>query len=88
MWPLAPGSALAVAVAVDRDPDGQTTIAAYNRGGVPVSARNHEQTVSLFGDLELQEPGVVQVHKWRPTGDDAQLSDEDVYMYGGVAFKR
>nr|WP_296071417.1 SAM-dependent methyltransferase [uncultured Actinoplanes sp.] len=89
MGPLVPGSALALSVVtVDHDPDGEKTIAAYNSGGVPVVARTHAQTVALFDGLQVQPPGVVQVHKWRPADEDEQLSDETVYMYGGVAFKR
>jgi hypothetical protein len=89
MRPFAPGSALALSVVtVDKDPDGTKTIAAYNSGGVPVVARTHPQTVALFDGFDLQEPGVVQVHRWRPAEGDVELSDETVYMYGGVAFKR
>jgi hypothetical protein len=51
MRPLAAGSALALSVVtVDHDPDGERTIAAYNRGGVPAVARTHDQVVALFGD--------------------------------------
>jgi hypothetical protein len=50
---------------------------------VPVVARTREQTVALFDGLELQGPGVVQVHQWRPSGRDDQLDDRYVYMFGG-----
>ncbi|MCG5214646.1 SAM-dependent methyltransferase [Streptosporangium sp. KLBMP 9127] len=39
----------------------------------------------LFGDLELLEPGVVQVPRWRP---ETQPFDFDrIWMYGGAARK-
>jgi hypothetical protein len=89
MDPLAAGSALALSVVTeDMNPNGRKANAAYKAGGVAMAARTHAQTVALFDGFELQEPGVVQVHKWRPTEEDEQLDDENVYMYGGVAFKR
>ena len=38
--------------------------------------------------LELVEPGLVQVHKWRPDGSEAPgIADKDIAMYGAVARK-
>ncbi|TLS46113.1 hypothetical protein FE633_11250 [Streptomyces montanus] len=42
----------------------------------------------FFGGLQLVEPGVTLVHKWRPTpGTEKDVKDSDVAMYGAVALK-
>jgi len=44
---------------------------------------------ALFAGFELVDPpGVVPVHHWKPTDEGRTIDDKDVYMYGGVAFKR
>ena len=90
MAPLAPGSAVAIsAVTTENDEaGGDHTVQTYNRSGVPVRPRTHAEVASLFGDLEILEPGVVPVHRWRPDEQDAATADKDVAMYGGVAVKR
>jgi hypothetical protein len=86
---LAPGSALAISVVnTENDPNGRQTIGAYNRSGVPVVARTHDEIVSLFAGLDLVEPGVVPVHRWHPGEEDLVTEDKDVYMQGGIGFKR
>jgi len=86
---LAPGSALAIsAVTADHDPNAGQTLITYNKSGVPVVSRTRAEVVALFGDLDLVEPGVVPVHRWHPTDEDRTIKDKDVYMYGGIGFKR
>ena len=51
-------------------------------GGVPYILRSPEQIGSLFDGLELVEPGLVQITKWRPDGEAAWLD-----AYGAVARK-
>ena len=64
-----PGSYLAVSqiardVAADEVAEG---VQRYNeRAAVPVAARTHAEVCQFFAGLELLEPGVVQVHRWRP----------------------
>jgi hypothetical protein len=89
---LTPGSALAISVTtIDNDPNaGVRGLAAYRSGGPVVQERTHDQVTALFGGLLLEDPGVVLVHRWRP--DEAEIAagatDEQVFMYGGVAIKR
>jgi hypothetical protein len=59
----------------------------YNdRAAAPVAARTHAQTREFFAGLELLEPGVVQVHRWRPgTGELGQ--GLELAIYAGVGRK-
>jgi hypothetical protein len=85
-----PGSALVLSiVTTDNDPRGsQQTITTYNKSGVPVMGRTYDQVLGLFEGFELLDPGVVWVHQWQPAEEDLKTDGKDVYMYGGVAFKR
>jgi hypothetical protein len=88
---LAPGSALAIStVTTENDPDaGERTITTYNQSGVPVVSRSRSAVEALFAGFDLVDPpGVTPVHHWMPTEEDRTIDDKDVYMYGGVAFKR
>ena len=53
---------------------------AGNRQGF---ARSHAEVTRFFGELELVEPGLVQVSKWRP----AIEAKRSVAMWGGVGRK-
>jgi S-adenosyl methyltransferase len=88
--PLVPGSALALStVTADSSPkDAPSGIAAYNASGIPTKARDRASVEALFAGLDLVEPGVTLVHRWRPGPEDALVRDEQVTMYGGVAIKR
>lgn len=57
---------------------------AYNRSGAtPYHVRSVEDIASFFDGLELVEPGVSQVTRWRPDSEDATPVD----AYGAVARK-
>jgi hypothetical protein len=86
---LAPGSALVIsAVTSDNDPGGiRNVVSAANSGGVPVHARTHDQVTALFGDLGLEAPGVVPVHRWHPDEHEKNIDDRTIGMFGGIAFK-
>ena len=61
----------------------------YHAYGETLRFRTHDQALKFFDGLELEEPGVVQIHKWRPDRMDAgRIDDKDIAMYGGIAFKR
>jgi S-adenosyl methyltransferase len=47
--------------------------------------RSHAEVVRFFDGLELQEPGVVAVPRWRP-GSDIEAKARSA-MWGGVARK-
>jgi hypothetical protein len=52
---------------------------------VKVNLRSREETARFFEGLELVEPGVVQVQKWRPEPGDG--GPDKVSIFGGVALK-
>ncbi|RRO14732.1 SAM-dependent methyltransferase [Saccharopolyspora rhizosphaerae] len=61
---------------------------AYHEHGETLKFRDHDQALRFFDGLEVLEPGVVQVHKWRPD-DPASLDvpEADIAMYAGIARK-
>jgi hypothetical protein len=100
--PLAPGSAVALSIpTIDSAPvEATRAIEMYNARGVPVKARTHAEVRALFAaavGMDLLDPGVVLVHRWRPDaqavtyrGRDRRIepiTDAHVHMWGGVAVK-
>jgi S-adenosyl methyltransferase len=87
--PLAPGSALALSVVTgDSDPPAaEAAQAAAHKHGLSITLRTRAQTEALFAGLELVEPGVALVHRWRPDSTDPEPADHDVHVWGGVAVK-
>jgi hypothetical protein len=59
----------------------------YNeRVSTPQTLRTRDQVAAFFTGLELVEPGLVQVHQWRP--DPSDFAPEGVVSaHGGVACK-
>ncbi len=89
MAAVPPGSYLAISqiasdVAADEVAEG---VQRYNeQAAVPVAARTHAEVCRFFTGLELAEPGVVQVHRWRPgTGDTG--SGRNLAIYAGIGRK-
>jgi hypothetical protein len=86
---VVPGSYLAISqiagdVAAEEVAEG---VQRYNeQSPVPVAARTHAEVCRFFTGLDLLEPGVVQVHRWRPSAGDPG-SDRDLAIYGGVGRK-
>jgi hypothetical protein len=59
----------------------------YNeQAAAPVAARTHAEVSRFFAGLELVEPGIVQVHRWRPAAGDLG-SGGDLAIYAGVGRK-
>jgi len=59
----------------------------YNeRAAAPVTMRTHAEVSRFFDGLELVEPGVVQLHRWRPDAGDLDPHRE-LANYGGVGRK-
>ena len=73
----------------DFDPETWATIpAVLAKGGVIMHVRRRAEIVPFFDGLELVEPGVQVVSRWRPDVDPADLpSDAAVSVYGGLARK-
>jgi trans-aconitate methyltransferase len=86
---VAPGSYLAIAHPASDVATEQMarSTSDYNRqGGAPVKARSHAEVCRFFDGLELVEPGVVQLHRWRSgTADVGQ--GRELPNYGGVGRK-
>ena len=61
-----------------------TTTAPRSATGRPVHARS---ILALFDGLDLVEPGLVPVNRWRPDGKGPELPDDKALIYAGVARK-
>jgi S-adenosyl methyltransferase len=58
----------------------------YNKlVSVPQTRRTHAEVSRFFDGLELLEPGVVQLHQWRPAGE--LVPPKAVSSHGGVGRK-
>ncbi|KJE19937.1 S-adenosyl methyltransferase [Frankia torreyi] len=72
----------------DHDPATQDLAVAYEKQGITVRLRSRTEVEGLFGGLELIDPGVELVHRWRPAAPDPPgLTDAQVSVYGGIARK-
>jgi S-adenosyl methyltransferase len=73
----------------DFDPETWATIpAVLAEGGVIMHVRSRAEIEPFFDGLELIEPGVQVVSRWRSDVDPADLPDDAaVSVYGGVALK-
>ncbi|MFE9886753.1 SAM-dependent methyltransferase [Streptomyces scopuliridis] len=61
---------------------------AYNASGaVPYYVRTVEEIAGFFEGLELVEPGIAQVTRWRPEPDGANATEPAVDAFGGVGRK-
>lgn len=84
--PLASGSYLAIYDGTATDADLLKAQQGYDdTGAVPYRLRSPEQVRALFDGLDLVEPGVVPIPRWRP--DPSPIKPADVDVYGGVARK-
>jgi hypothetical protein len=87
---LPSGSYFAAAIATDDfDPEALAEVQeVYHSHGETLRLRTRDQAVKFFEGLELEEPGVVQIHKWHPDPTDiGRLNDADIAMYGAIARK-
>ena len=88
---LAPGSYVVISHGTtdDQAPNVASAIGHYNQTTAPFQPRNRAAIRAFFGDLELLDPGLVLVPRWRPDNNAARLDDPvQVAAYGGVGFKR
>jgi hypothetical protein len=83
---LPSGSYLALADGVDDDPGGRQAEEEYaDTGAVPYVLRSSEQIAGFFDGLELVDPGLVSVTRWRP--DAPVQAGPDLPNLAGVARK-
>ncbi|WP_244501263.1 SAM-dependent methyltransferase [Streptomyces sp. TP-A0874] len=90
MEPLPVGSYLAMSIGTaDFAPDEVGRVAReYAARNMPMRLRTRAEAEEFFTGMELSEPGITQVHHWRPDGSqDGTIRDEDIAMYGAVARK-
>ena len=57
-----------------------------DRAAAPTTLRTRADVMRFFGGLEFLEPGLVQVHRWRP-GAPAPSTADEVPGYAGLARK-
>ena len=55
-------------------------------GGTQAVPRTHQEVSRFFDGLEMVEPGLVQLHRWRP-GTGLDDTGRDLAAYGAVARK-
>jgi hypothetical protein len=55
-------------------------------GSTKATPRSREQIARFFDGLEMLEPGLVQLHRWR-TAADAPGVERDLAAYGGIGRK-
>ena len=86
--PLAPGSHIAVTVpTADLAPESVGLAEQYTRDGIPMYLRDRAEVAELFTGLEILEPGVVPMPRWRPAPGDEPLPDTATNMYAAAARK-
>ena len=88
MGAVAPGSCLVISHGTgDFDPEGSAASAkAYEKSSARTAGRTHKEITGFFDGLDLLDPGVVTLPRWRPDAG-APASSENVWLYGGVARK-
>lgn len=74
------------------DVDSGEIAAAYERlrglMGEPPILRSHAEIARFFAGLDMVDPGLVQLHRWRPDPADAEsVRHYDVPAYAGMARK-
>ncbi len=87
--PLAPGSALSLSViTMDGVPQEMAGVmAAATQRGIPARPRTRAEVEAFVAGLDVIDPGVVRVNRWRPDADEPAGAPE-VPVYGVVALTR
>lgn len=85
--PLPPGSFLALTVVTnDIDPATERLNAQFAKRGMATFARTYSQAEKFFAGLELVEPGMRLVQRWRPDGP-VTIADNETGLYAGLGRK-
>ena len=84
MRAMPPGSWLAIS-AISDDTSARNATRAYEKATSQLRPRPVAEIAKLFHGVELAEPGVVQLHQWRP---DEDAKHPCPVGYGGVGVKR
>jgi hypothetical protein len=59
----------------------------YRRAGTPMTMRTHAQVAGLFAGLDLVEPGLVYLTRWRPDPGEEDDDPQRVPAWVGVGHK-
>ncbi len=74
-------------ITAEYDPESWGRFAEIMRGqGIPTRLRGRDEVTAFFDGLDLVEPGVVPILRWRPE-EETPFTDAQVALYGGVAEK-
>jgi hypothetical protein len=85
---LPPGSHLVLTDGLDTDPAGVESMRQYNASGaVPYTLRGPERIAVFFENLELLDPGLVPLNRWRPDLTRTSNGTEGLPSLCGVARK-
>jgi hypothetical protein len=82
-----PGSYLAVTHLTDDFTEVNELTEAMKTSQNAVLARTRSEVLSLFGDFELVEPGLVTTSQWRPERESDARTEAEDGLYAGVARK-
>ncbi|WP_219463409.1 SAM-dependent methyltransferase [Nonomuraea rhizosphaerae] len=86
--PLAAGSYLAITIpTADLAPESVTLARQYTERGIPMYLRSRSEVEQLFTGLELVDPGVVPMPRWRPDPGAEPLADTATNMFAAVGRK-
>jgi len=67
----------------------QRVVEVYNQRGIPFQVRSRAEVAALVPDtMDIIEPGVAVLHRWRPDTDPDLHSDAEVSAYALIARKR
>ena len=87
MGKLAPGSYFAMYDGGDTTPENRETVRIWNLSANPrYHLRSRERFEALFDGLDLVDPGVVSVTRWRPDSD-ADPEPAEIDQFGAVGRK-
>jgi hypothetical protein len=69
--------------------EAQRAVDIYRKRGIPFQTRSRAEIEALLpAGMELVEPGIQLLHRWRPETDPDELDDATVGSYGLIAYKR
>lgn len=77
-------------VTADFDPDLLTRVSeAYQSAVTEAQIRSSTEIQRFFDGLEMVDPGLVVLHRWRPDPEEPQpdITDAELPVYGGLARK-
>ena len=86
---MAPGSYLVIShTTPDFNPEAAARgVRAYDRATSPMTMRGREEILRFFDGLELVDPGLVQVSRWRPDAPIPQIPGGHPWVWAGVGLK-